>query len=90
MSEMGEIWTGIKAMRQEKRAANRQSSADLLLQAGIPFQSRNAGAHLIVRPKTGYLIDFWPGTGLWQQRGNPRKHRGVQSLIKHCNKGETA
>lgn len=87
MSEMGEIWTGVRAMRQEKRAANREASADLLLQAGVPHQSNNGGAHLIVRPVNGPLIDFWPGTGLWIQRGTPKKHRGVQSLIKHCKKG---
>lgn len=90
MSEMGELWNYARSMRQEKRAANRESSADLLRQAGIPFQPRNAGAHLIVMPKAGELIDFWPGTGLWQQRGTTRKNRGVRSLIKHCNKGEAA
>lgn len=87
MSEMGEVWNDVRAMRQEKRAANREASADLLLQAGIPHQSSNGGAHLIVCPAVGQLIDFWPGTGLWIQRGNPKKHRGVQSLIKHCKKG---
>lgn len=87
MSDMGEIFNEVRAMRQEKRAANRESSADLLLQAGIPYKKANGGAHLIVRPVAGTLIDFWPGTGLWIQRGNSKRHRGVRSLIKHCKVG---
>lgn len=75
---MGEMFNALKKARQEKRASNRESSAATLLAAGIEFESKNLGAHLIVGN-----IDFWPGTGLWIVRGSNQKRRGVLKLIKH-------
>ena len=60
-----------------KRAGNRDASARLLEQAGIPFESQNGGAHLLVAGR----YDFWHGTGLWQARGEATKQRGVRRLI---------
>ncbi len=78
---MGDYWRGVKPFlkeqSQKKRANNRESSAELLKTAGIPFVSKNDGAHLIVDER----CDFWPGTGLWMVRGSGRKNRGVQNLI---------
>lgn len=42
-----------------------------------------AAPHLIVRA-LGQTFDFWPGTGLWQQRGTTQQHRGVHKLIERC------
>lgn len=56
---------------------NRPAAAQMLKQAGIPFESKNGGAHLIVAGR----YDFWPGTGLWQARGEATKQRGVRRLI---------
>jgi hypothetical protein len=75
-NEVSEMWRDFRAARAEKRAGNRASSADLLTQAGIEFVSKNGGAHLIVG-----RFDFWPGTGLWMERGNTRRRYGVRSLI---------
>lgn len=60
-----------------KRAGNRDASVRLLEQAGIPFESKNGGAHLLVAGR----YDFWPGTGLWQARGEATKQRGGRRLI---------
>lgn len=60
-----------------KRASNREYSARLLTEAGIAFETRNDGAHLIVAGR----YDFWPGTGLWMVRGDRTKNRGVRKLI---------
>ena len=76
-SDMGEMFTALRKVRQEKRAQNRESSAEILRAAGIPFESKNSGAHLIVAGR----YDFWPGTGLWVARGERTKHRGVRKLI---------
>lgn len=84
MSEIAEDFNALKKDRQEKRAANRESSADLLVSSGISFDARNNGAHLIVHG-IGHTFDFWPGTGLWSMRGSTQKHRGVRSLIKLIN-----
>lgn len=80
---MGDFWRDVKAARQEKRADNRAASADLLRSAGIPFESKNNGAHLIVSAM-GKTIDFWPGTGLWMVRGERKQYRGVRRLISSC------
>ena len=68
---------------QARRADNRQICASQLIEAGVRFESKNFGAHLIVRA-LGQTFDFWPGTGLWQQRGAAQRNRGVDSLIARC------
>lgn len=80
---MASLWRARKDASQEKRAGNRDASARLLTEAGISFVPKNAGAHLIVTAGAK-TIDFWPGTGLWQERGATKSRRGVQSLIQHC------
>ena len=86
MGDMGDYWRDVKpALKersQQKRADNREQSARLLTEAGIQFVTRNSGAHLIVTAANGRTFDFWPGTGLWRMRGDPRDRRGVRSLIR--------
>jgi hypothetical protein len=83
MGDVGDFWRDVNAARQEKRRSNRTGSPQLLTEAGIPFESKNGGAHLIVRAN-GAVIDFWPGTGLWIVRGSTQRHGGVRSLIALC------
>ena len=80
---MGDFWRDVNAARQQKRADNRASSADMLKTAGITFESKNIGAHLIVTA-LGQTFDFWPGTGLWMVRGKPKRRYGVRGLIDAC------
>lgn len=67
--------------RQAKRASNRAMSGRLLRKAGIDYESKNSGVHLIVRGG-GRVVDFWPGTGRWIDRDGG-DGRGVRSLIAH-------
>ncbi len=91
MGDMGDYWRDVaphmQAESQRKLASNREQSAQMLSSAGIPFESKNGGAHLIVAPGDGRVFDFWPGTGLFQQRGVITPGRGVRRLIKQI-KGE--
>jgi hypothetical protein len=80
---MGDYWRDVKAARQEKRADNRKSSAEMLAEAGIKSETKNGGAHLIVSA-IGKTIDFWPGTGLWMVRGQPKRSYGFRGLIAAC------
>lgn len=80
-SDMGEMWNEVKKERQGKRASNRENSAEYLKQRGIPFISKNGGAHLIVEGKECF-IDFWPGTGKWHSR-NGYKGFGVRNLMAY-------
>lgn len=84
MGDMGEIFNEAKRASQEKRANNRRNSLALLDQEGVIFEKKNGGAHLIVEQK----IDFWPGTGLWIERGGKRG-RGVHKLLKYLRQGQT-
>ena len=88
----GDYWRDVKpAMKErsaQKRANNREGSAHFLKEAGLSFESKNDGAHLIVRHYP-LVIDFWPGTGLWQVRGKPFRRRGVRSLIDYARKNNT-
>lgn len=52
-----------------------------LLNQKIPFTSHNNGAHLIVEGPEGY-IDFWPGTGRWNNRKGIAEF-GLQTLLKY-------
>lgn len=82
---MGDIFRSFTKLKQEKRASNRQQSADTLKSLGIPFADPNAGAHLIIRITPSATADFWPGTGLWKIR-NKGNGRGIRSLIKAINR----
>ena len=74
-----EYWRDIKQARQEKRADNRENSAEYLRERGIPFVEKNNGAHLIVEGKDCF-IDFWPGPGKWHSRCG-KKGFGVRNLV---------
>lgn len=82
--DMGDMWRAIKARGQEKRARNRMSSEQLLREAGITFESKHEGAHLVVRVSQGDTVDFWPGTGRWTVRGFNTTSFGVHRLIRWC------
>lgn len=83
MSDLGDLFRAVKAHHKEHRANSRQASAELLKQAGIAFEEKNGGAHLVI-DHAGHRIDFWPGTGLWIPRGQKtRKWRGIFPLLKH-------
>jgi hypothetical protein len=81
MSDMGDDFRAMKIHSQQKRAGNRDSSAQLLKEKDIHFTSNNGGAHLIVEGNDGF-IDFWPGTGRWNDRKGT-KGFGVMNLIRH-------
>jgi hypothetical protein len=73
-----EMWRAHAEASKAKRADNRDRSTEILVIAGVPFVSKNDGAHLIVAER----FDFWPGTGLWMERGKAKKHRGIRSLLQ--------
>jgi len=81
MTEMGDDFRELAEKSRLKRAANRTSSAQILMDAGVIFESKNMGAHLIVS-HDGETIDFWPGTGLWIVRYNGLRGRGIKSMLK--------
>lgn len=65
---------------KKKTARNRSLSAQYLTQNGIAFESRNDGAHLILRSRDGKTVNFWPGTGLFI--AERLSGRGVRNLVK--------
>lgn len=80
-----EVGPAMDKASQERRSNNRDSSAQVLQQAGIAFTTSNGGVHLVVTAGTK-TIDFWPGTGLWIVRGDKKKWRGVRNLINHITR----
>lgn len=67
--------------RKERILSNRESSAIVLRRHGVPFLSKNDGAHLIVGNPPE--VDFWPGTGLWITRDDTKQQgRGVFNLLR--------
>ena len=80
-----EDWKQFRKMGQNKRASNRQRSADLLAKEGIKFETKNFGAHLIVT-HNNKTVDFWPGTGKFIFRDNGSYGRGVGNLIHRLKK----
>lgn len=75
--EDSDAWRERREASQAKRASNRENGARRLRAAGIEFTEHNAGAHLVVAGR----YDYWPGTGLWQARGDRTQQRGVARLI---------
>jgi hypothetical protein len=84
MGDHGDYWRDVgpvlDGIAQDKKAHNREGSPALLTAAGIAFDVRNNGAHLIVS-HNGLVVDFWPGTGKWIPRPSGRPGRGVRPLI---------
>ena len=80
MNEETEFWRAHRHAQQDKRAANRDHSTKALTEAGIGFESRNGGAHLIMASPDG-LVDFWPGTGKWIVRSTRKAGRGFANLL---------
>ena len=80
MSEIGDSFRAVYSDSKLKRASNRESSASILSKAGIKFETRNGGAHLIVS-HDGLVFDFWPGTGKFCLRGTAVYQRGVFRLL---------
>lgn len=85
MGDMADDFRALNKHRQEKRANNRESSAEYLEVRGIPFTVKNGGAHLIVEGKECF-IDFWPGTGKWHSRCG-KKGFGVRNLCEFIGVG---
>lgn len=78
-----EMWRDMRANGQAIRAHNRESSTALLKDKGVSFESRNHGAHLIVK-HAGKEVDLWPGTGRWIDRNRRSiKSRGVFRLLQY-------
>ncbi len=61
--------------------------ADYLSKHGIPFVSKNNGAHLIVEGSECF-IDYWPGTGKWHSRCG-KQGFGVRKLIAFIETSST-
>lgn len=82
MSEFdwGEFREDMKQQSIDRRASNRENSAQVLTDHGVSFDSRNDGAHLIVT-HAGRVFDFWPGTGLFKDRQG-KQGRGVFGMLK--------
>ena len=76
-----EMWQADREESMRRRARNREGSAGILWQAGIAFDARNDGAHLIVHGPA-HTTDFWPGTGKYIRRSDGRTGRGVRNLLK--------
>jgi len=83
--DLGATFRAMAEHSKQKRAGNRENSAAMLTAAGVVFESKNEGAHLVVHHHTG-MIDFWPGTGLWIVRGVKYKGRGVRKLLQRLNR----
>ena len=77
------MWREHKAIRQQKRADNREGSGHLLRNAGITFV-QHTEAHFTVGDTDPY--DFWPGTGLFINRKTKKRGRGVMRLMKLVRK----
>lgn len=76
IEDIGEHWRARTAMGQEARAGKRGEADRLLTAAGVKFEWRNGGAHLIVHAPDGRVVDFWPGTSKWTIRGETEVRRG--------------
>ena len=77
MGDMGDHFRAVREAGQNKRADNRKKSPLILEAEGIPFETKNHGAHLIVAGRA----DFWPGTGKWKIRGGSGGF-GVRGLVE--------
>jgi hypothetical protein len=81
MSDVVETYKAMAAHSKQIRDERRTKAPAALTRRGIEFESKNEGAHLIVKGPHG-LIDYWPGTGRWIDRSKG-KGFGFRELIVH-------
>lgn len=81
MSEIGDTFGAMRGLSRAKRQENTKNSTQILVEKGIKFASKNNGIHLIVED----MFDFYPSTGLFMNRENGKRGRGVFNLIKFIN-----
>tara|TARA_R110000824_G_C15230756_1_gene678521 strand:- start:9817 stop:10074 length:258 start_codon:yes stop_codon:yes gene_type:complete len=81
MSELGDLFGGMQRLTRERRKSNTKNSTEILVEKGVNFVSKNNGIHLIVENR----FDFYPSTGLFMNRENGKRGRGVFNLIKFCD-----
>lgn len=86
MSEIGDLFAGLKDLKREAKRLNKEYADALLKEHNVVFTVHNNGEHLIVHGSK-CLIDFWPGPGRWQAR-NGKKGWQANRLIKAINRGE--
>jgi hypothetical protein len=76
---LSETYEAMRKESRQRRARNRDRAVVALAEASVPFDTRNNGAHLIVRGR----LDYWPGTGKWSDRETPNNGRGIASLLAY-------
>ena len=82
MSDLSETYKAMREHSQEKRAKNREFAINYLLDNDVDFGTRNGGVHLMVECGVSGIIDFWPGTGKWIERGG-KTGRGIKTMVKY-------
>jgi hypothetical protein len=80
LDDMGDFFRAWDRCKKAKKALNQQWSTEALRLAGIKFESKNFGNHLIVH-HDNMVVDFWPSTGKWIVRAG-RKGRGIRKLLE--------
>lgn len=86
VEDVGEYWRARTAMGHEARAGKRGDADKLLTAAGVKFEWKNGGPHLIMQASDGRVVDFWPSTSKWTIRGETEVRRGgLKKILALCN-----
>lgn len=83
MGNMGDDFREMRARKKERHEINKERATAALIQAGIRFESKNDGEHLIIG---GGAYELWPSSTRWRARGERRIYLGVERLIKRIQR----
>lgn len=64
------------------KAAVKQLRIQALKDAGVVFEAKNNGEHLVI-PTLNGSIDFWPSTGKWKPRDSADMGMGLIDLLAY-------
>lgn len=81
MGDVGEDFRAYRAWRREKKKSNAERSLAKLDEYGISYQTKNYTHYIITH--NGKTLDYYPSTGLWWDRANKKRHRGIRQLLNH-------
>jgi len=87
MGDMADSFNALKQYNKDRRADNTKANTETLKLAGVVFESKNYGAHLIIQGAKG-KADFWPSTGKWRDRNNRWHGRGTIGLLERLKQGD--
>ncbi len=85
--DLKELWKEYREAQRIRRRAREAVALQDLQRAGIAYELKNNGFHVIITTGNGKRINFWPTHHKWQVAGEKRvRTSGVAGILRYLGK----